>query len=56
MKTKITLYADDGMILTDGQIFGRRIYLAEGADESKFYEITEEEYEKICQETAEDVT
>ena len=41
-----TLYASDGMILTDGEIYGTQIHLADGVDESKFYEISREEYEK----------
>ena len=49
MKRKV-LKATDGMILTDGVNFGREVYLAEGADENSWYEITEEEYEKIVEE------
>lgn len=44
MKQTITLYADEGMILTDGKDFGKIIYLAEGEDKDKYREITEEEY------------
>ena len=40
------LCAEEGMILTDGVIYGTVIYLAEGADASAFREITEAEYEK----------
>lgn len=39
--------ASKGKYLTDGEIYGRTIYLAEGMDESAFYEITEKEY-RIC--------
>ena len=39
------LTANDGMILTNGEVYGTKIYLAEGVDESAFYEITREEYE-----------
>lgn len=39
--------ASEGHILTNGEIYGRTIYLAEGMDASAFYEITEEEYETI---------
>ena len=41
-----TLYATEGMILTDGVIFGTQIHLADGVDENRFYEISREEYEK----------
>lgn len=45
MERKI-IKASDGMILTNGDIFGTVIYLAENLSESDFYEITKEEYEK----------
>lgn len=41
------LTATDGMILTDGKIFGRTIYLAKDVLPSAFKEITEEEYNKM---------
>ena len=41
------LTASDGTVLTDGEIYGKILYLAEGADADLYYEITEEEYEKI---------
>ena len=45
MKTRKILYADEGKILTNGEIYGKQIFLAEGVSEYDFYEITEEEYE-----------
>lgn len=42
-----TIKATDGHILTDGNIYGTIIFLAEGMDESSFYEITTEEYAMI---------
>ena len=42
-----TIYAQDGKILTNGEFYGRVIKLAEGADESKLYQITEGEYNAI---------
>lgn len=54
MKERITLYADDGMILTDGEIYGKIIHLAEDKDKDSFYEITEEEFNNLI-EKAEDM-
>ena len=45
MVQRIMLTADEGKILTNGEVYGSTIYLAEGADASAYYEITEEEYE-----------
>ena len=47
MKRRITLHAEDGMVLTDGVNYGTVIHLAAGADANKYYEISKEEYEKI---------
>lgn len=44
MKTRTVLYAEAGMILTDGKSYGRVLYLAEGADAGAYREIPEEEY------------
>lgn len=52
MERKI-LKASEGMILTDGEIYGTEIYLAKDADETKFKEITKEEYEKLMEEEVE---
>lgn len=56
MKARTTLYADEGMILTDGEHFGRIIHLAVGADASAWHEITAEEYEVIMKEREEVMT
>lgn len=50
MKKMITLYADNGMILTDGKNYGTTISLATGKTEENYYEITKEEYENILAE------
>lgn len=42
--------AREGYVLTDGEIYGKRIYLAEGVDKSAFKEITEEEYNAMQEE------
>jgi hypothetical protein len=44
-KTIVTLTASEGHILTDGENYGRIVYLASGDDGEKWYEITEAEYE-----------
>ncbi len=41
------IIASPGHVLTDGIICGRRIYIADGADASVFYEITAAQYEEI---------
>ena len=49
MQTKIQkwLYADEGKRITDGENYWKMVRIAEDADESSFYEVTEEEYESI---------
>ena len=39
--------ADEGKILTDGEIYGKVIYLAKGRSADEFHEITEAEYKEI---------
>ena len=53
MRVRKTLYADEGKVLTNGTIYGRQIHLAEGLDESTFYEIAEAEYDKVLAEMQE---
>lgn len=48
------LTATVGHILTDGEIYGAEIYLAEGANGADFYEITLDEYNAIA--NSEDAT
>lgn len=51
MSDRKTITATDGNILTNGVIYGTKIYLADDIDETKFREITLEEYNKISEVT-----
>lgn len=47
---RMKLVADDGMVLTDGEIYGQVIYLAVGVESTDgFYQITRAEYEAIME-------
>ena len=45
MKERTILYAEDGKVLTNGDIFGKQIFLAEGEDKAAYYEVPEAEME-----------
>lgn len=47
MRKRITLYASEGKVLTDGSVFCSEIQLAEGIDGSEFYEVSTEEAKKM---------
>lgn len=47
------LTASAGMILTDGETYGTKIFLAEERDQADFYEISRDEYERIMVEITE---
>ena len=47
MKTRIVITAEDGNVLTNGEIYGKSIFLAEDADVNSFHEISEDEYNAI---------
>ena len=50
MKQRITIYAEEGMVLTDGEHYGTIIHLADGEDSSKYHEISKAEYQKKMEE------
>lgn len=45
--TRIKLTANEGMVLTDGTTYGKIIYLAQSADWTRFYEISDADYALI---------
>jgi hypothetical protein len=47
MRKMITLYADEGKVLTNGSEYGTTISLSEGSVPDNYYEITLEEYQEI---------
>lgn len=53
---KQILIADNGMILTDGQCYGKRISLGVNRDPSEFWQITEAEYDAIMEAEEEPAT
>ena len=53
MKSRTVLYADPGMVLTDGETYGKQIFLAEDRSADEFYEITEERAAEIEREQLE---
>lgn len=46
---RIMLKAREGYVLTNGTDYGKIIYLANGVNPYDYYEITEEEYNKILE-------
>lgn len=53
--TRIKLTASEGMVLTDGENYGKEVFLAEDADSSKWREITQEEYDEILAKESEEL-
>lgn len=47
--TKLT--ASEGMMLTNGEVYSKEVYLGKYDSADNWHEITEEEYSKIEQET-----
>ena len=50
MKTRKVLYADEGMVLTNGTTYGEVVFLGDGDNEFAYYEIPQSQYEKIMEE------
>lgn len=51
MTVRKVIYAEENKVLTNGEIYGTQIFLADGVSESDFYEITLDEFQKIMAET-----
>ena len=49
MKQRIILYADEGKVLTDGEVYGKQIFLGENRNTEEFYEIDEAEYNELLE-------
>jgi hypothetical protein len=56
MKQRITLYAEQGKVLTNGETYGTIIHLADGVSAESFYEITQKEYKRILAEQEEEIS
>ena len=49
MEKRTIIYADEGKVLTNGEIYGTQIFLAEGLKADDFREIPMEEYKRITE-------
>ena len=49
LEVRKVIEATEGHILTNGEIYGSTIYLAEGENGEDFYEITLEEYNSLME-------
>lgn len=49
---RTVLIASEGMLLTDGEIYGTKIFLEEGRSAEDFCEISRAYYEKLREEAA----
>lgn len=52
--TRKKLTASEGMYLTDGEVYGKEIFLSDGADTTRWREITENEYNQHLAKEAEE--
>ena len=50
MKQRIVLTADEGRVITNGEIYGKTLFLAETDSPDNYHEITQAEYDEIAAE------
>ena len=50
MTERKVLYADEGKYLTNGEVYGKVIFLSETDDTANYREITDEQYSQIMAE------
>lgn len=53
--TRIKLTAAEGMVLTNGEAYGKEVFLSAGDSADNWHEITEEEYTSIQEAELEEV-
>lgn len=53
MKVRKMITAEEGHVLTNGEVYGKVIFLAVGQKEEEFHEITVEEYKEIMKDQEE---
>lgn len=54
VENQIILKADEGKVLTNGEAFGKVVYLGDNDKPENWHEITEEEAAKLREEQAEE--
>ena len=52
---RVKLKATEGMIYTNGETYGREIFLGSGDSPDNWWEITEEEYEAVMEKKLKEV-
>lgn len=55
MKERMIIYADEGKVLTNGEIYGTQIFLADTDVKENYWEITQEEYDEIIAKENEEI-
>lgn len=47
---RVKLIASEGMVLTNGDTYGKEVFIGIGDSSDNWWEITEEEYKKLTEE------